>query len=77
MTFASEHRHHDIDASDLELPKHDLAEKFGTTIVMLLVIALGVSMVIDQPIGWFLVGVVLFALVVASGLRWAEKIGRN
>ena len=76
MTFATERRTSDIDASDLELPEHKLSERLGIGIVLSLVIALGVAMVVDQPVGWFAVGVVVFAFVVALVLRWMEGKGR-
>ena len=75
MTFASERRVHDIDASDLALPEHKLAEKLGTAIVLLLIASVGLLLLDYEALGWFVGEAILFAVVVAFGLRWAERKG--
>jgi hypothetical protein len=76
MTLA-ERRPYAIEGSKLELPQHKLAERVGGAVVASLVIGFGLAMVAEYPSGWgwFLVGVIVFAALVAVALRWIGKTG--
>ena len=72
MTLASD-QNPEIRVSEIELPEHKFSEKYGPMLVLALVAALGMSMIADNAVGGFLIGALIFAALVAVGMRLAER----